>query len=103
MSKNHSTGLLYEINHILDRHKDKGWEVSRSGRLNMNGRNYAQDIISAIDYVRSLLNDANHLTKNSAIQLIESHQDDYERIYIDPEGFGCGTMNEIIADIKVLK
>jgi len=97
-----SKELLNEIIRILDKHDKNGWDLSRSGQLKLNGRDYAKDIISAVYYVRSLLVDDDSLTIDSAIQLIESHKDDYESIYIDPEGFGCGTLNDIISDIEAL-
>ncbi|MDX8398803.1 MAG: hypothetical protein R8K20_00965 [Gallionellaceae bacterium] len=95
--------LKKKIDRILKRREKAGWKHYFSGKYKLNGHNYANDIISATAYVRSLVSNVEFESISSIIQLIDSNKAEYERIYGDEEGVGRGTLVDIINDITVLQ
>lgn len=95
--------LRRKIIRICDKCKEDGWRYYHSGQYSMNGRNYAKDIVSAAEYARGLLSEIDDFTLSGITTYIDSKRTEYESIYTDLEGFGGGTLTDIIDRIKSLE
>ncbi len=102
MKNNNAVKNSVEIRLVIEKALEKGQFRQDSGQLIFNGCNYADDIISAVQYVQGLDIYDDEKSLSEVIELIESNIKDYTHIYNDTEGFGQGTIAGIINQIQEL-
>lgn len=90
--------LQYDVIARCQALSESGWERYRSGELSMNGRNYAEDIISGAEFARNSVAalPKEHATKETLIVALQCAMDAYEQEYEDIEGFGVGTIRDVL-------
>lgn len=90
------------LEELFERHATRAAEWYESGRFIMNGRNFAKDVFEALSYARSLVAEHHPSTPRAAGELLESHKPGFEASHDDPEGFGVGTLTDLINDLKAM-
>jgi len=87
---------------VIIRQKNNGMGMQSNSFYHMGGHNVGRDVVQAADYARRLIENANNRDSLSNAQigeLIESHIDHYDDTHTDPEGYGCGTLRDIVNEI----
>lgn len=88
--------VLQEIEH-------EGNKKVCSGELRLAGRNYALDILAAVNFTREILCEGEYTNLQSIIQLLEKQTDKFSDTHYDPECFGIGTLRDIINQLESLR
>ena len=95
------------IEKILQQHQARGQQRFHSGELNLAGRNYAGDILQAVDFARIVVAEfdfsGNPTDIDRIVALFEQGKSEFEKSHPDPEGFGYGTLVDIVNDIQALR
>ncbi|MBQ0783852.1 MAG: hypothetical protein KBT66_06425 [Amphritea sp.] len=89
---------------VLQEVEHKGQKKVCSGELRLAGRNYALDILAAVNFTRETLCEKREYTDlQSIIQLLEKRTDAFSDTHYDPECFGIGTLRDIINQLESLQ
>ncbi|MCP4709759.1 MAG: hypothetical protein GY869_14140 [Planctomycetes bacterium] len=93
------------IDEILALHRQKGQEMAASGQWRIAGNDRADDVLSAVHFLQDLLQafPGSGTIKSdfeAVIQLIEDNRAAFETSHWDPDGFGTGTITDIVNALR---
>jgi len=99
--------LKQELTDIIIRYKERGLKYEQNNAYHMGGHNVGSDMVQASYFTEQIINSiklSNDYGQNCLFihEQIMQNLSHYENTYVDSEGYGSSTVQEIANDIKAL-